>query len=284
MPATAKGTQETVEFSVMGPGAKLKVYVEPEVPVGLTLADAAQQAVIGGVGGWRGLDESTYKTTGVQQTVTILPYEQVETLFNVLEPTVALSYIPLPWTNRDVLSYTLAYYEHPMGTGQDQLIPVYAMDVQYDLESQETVTSAVYIPSNETYMAPLAKIMTATVVPDQVSVGTELVFEAVDASQNLSDLGYDPSLTFPLGSGDPDSYLYDWYLGSVAPENKLGSGRTLTYTVALETEVHPGSAYSTQSIILQVTDSLSPRPPSTSIDSYELTVEPSIYLPAMVKP
>ena len=120
-------------------------------------------------------------------------------------------------------------------------------------------------------------------IPDHVGIGEEVLLEAVDATTNLSDLGYDSSLDFALGTGDPDSYLYSWYRDSASDENLIGSGRVFSYTVGLGDEAHPGMDLITQSIILEVTDSLSPRPPSTSYDQVQLNVVPPVYLPLVLR-
>jgi hypothetical protein len=276
---TAKGNLDPVEFSVVGPGTKLKVYVVPEAPMGRV---AAQESVMGGVGGWRQVGQAGGQARALD-TIPILAYEQIVELFDQLEPIVALSYVPLGSESREILSHTVAYYEHPRGEGQDQLIPVYVLEVEYNLVTGEVVQSPVYIPANSTYMAPLAEIVPVSEIPAVLTIGQELVFEAADASANLSDLGYDASLDFPLGSGDPDSYLYTWYLGSVAEENRLGTGRVLNYTVGVGGGAHPGPGPMAQSIILEVTDSLSPRPPSISFATYQLNVSQPIYLPVVVK-
>lgn len=280
-PVGVNGLQQApIEFSVMGPGAKLKVYVSPEAPAGFSIAEVAQQSVIGGQGGWRRLTAPVVQSV---QTVPILDYPQIEKLFEQLEPLVALSYVPLNFTSRQVLTYTVGYYEHPIGQGQDQLIPAYILDVQTTLVNQEVVTNPVYIPANETYMAPLALITPTAQIPSKVRVGQQIVFQAADASMPLSSLGYDASLNFALGTGDPDSYLYAWYRDTVAPENKLGDGRVLTYTVALSGETHGEQGPTTQTIILQVIDSLSPRTPNTSIAPYQLNIVPPVYLPLVMK-
>lgn len=278
-------TQEPVQFSVMGPGAKLKVYVAPEAMVqvnagGALTAAAMQDLVIGGVGGWRGVDDAVQRL-GVQATVPILDYAQIALLFEHLEPVVALSYVPMVYESREVVSHTLAYYEHPMGTGQDTLIPVYALNTAYTLESAEVVTSEVYIPANETYMAPFAAFNPTQTVPDSVAVGQTFGFEAADAALTLADLGYDTSLDFALGTGDPDSYLYTWYLNS--EENELGTGQTLSYTVRLAGETHAGSPLIGQTLILKVEDNASPRPPSISYATFQLDVVPPVFLPLVMR-
>lgn len=264
-----------IEFSVMGPGAKLKVFVDPNAPA-LSPMRGAASPVIGGVGGWRQLSSSTTQPTVQEGTVPILEYGQISGLFASLEPIVALSYTPVPYTSREVTTYTVGYYESAIGQSQDQLIPTYVLNVRYHLASGETVTTAAYIPANPTYMAPLALITPTAQLPTSVRVGQQVVFNAADAAAELSTLGYDASLNFALGTGDPDSYVYEWYLGSVAPANKLGAGRVLSYTASLSGLT---AGRTTQDIILQVSDLLSPRTPNVSTVSYQLQVVPPVYLP-----
>ena len=145
------------------------------------------------------------------------------------------------------------------------------------------VTTPVYVPANQLYMAPLAQIIPEEEILYPVKVGEELVFTAADASANLSDLGYDSSLNFPLGTGDADSYLYSWYLNDVSQETRIGTGRVLTYTVGLQGDSHDEGSILRQTIILEVIDSISPRPPSVSVDRYPLSAIPPLYLPSVVK-
>lgn len=277
-------SQGPIEFSVVGPGTKLKVYVAPEAITGSSMVKLAQEAVMGGVGGWRTVGQAGGQTMAVQQTVPMLTYGQIGKLFEQLEPTVALSYIPLAFESREILTYTVGYYEHPLGTGQDQLIPVYILNTRYNLADQVVVTSPVYIPANGQYMAPVAVFTPTSGISPTVALGQRFVFEAADASRNLSQLGYDALLSFPLGTGDPDSYLYNWYRDTVADGNRIGTGRVLTYTVGLGQAAHPGMAPVAQTIILQVVDSLSPRPPSISYAAYQLNIAHyETFLPAVQK-
>ena len=279
--ANSSSPAETMEFSVVGPGAKLKVYVAPEAATGLAAPE--QNPVIGGVGGWRQVGGSGPLSAPVAE-VSVLTYDpQILALYNELEPTVALGYVPLLYNSRQVISNTVGYYELPLGTGQDQLIPVYVLSAEYNLTNGEVVTTPVYIPANQLYMAPLAQIIPEEEILHPVTVGEELVFTAADASANLSDLGYDSSLNFPLGTGDADSYLYSWYLNDVSQETRIGTGRVLTYTVGLQGDSHDEGSILRQTIILEVTDSLSPRPPSVSVDRYPLSAIPPLYLPSVVK-
>lgn len=299
-PASRTGTLaegEPVEFEVVGLGTQLKVYVAPQVSShARSIAQAADEAIMGTVGGYRAVEPLSRSPV---ESIEILSYEQMESLFNELEPIVALNYMPMGTVeSKEILSHTLAYYEHAMGTGQDQLIPVYALSVGYTLEGGDTTTDTIYIPSNPEFMPPMAALMESEGMPltNTVAVGQEVVLKAVDASQTLAEMGYDASLDFTLGSNDPDSYLYTWYLNEVKEENKIGTGQELTYIVKAgesqdieEYAPHdqPPSSESTsfarQTVILQVTDSLSPRPPSVNEFSIEFNVVPPLYLPLVTR-
>lgn len=269
---------EPITFSVVGPGAKLKVYVAPEAMVNLEGA-LTESPVIGGVGGWRATGSGP--TLAAVQEVPVLDYAQVEMLFNTLESTVSLGYIPVLFDSREVASHTVGYYEHSLGTGQDQLIPTYILAVKYVLSNGggET-TSDVHIPANPQFSAPLAKITSQ--VPTLVKVGQQVTLQAADASKKLSELGYDAALDFPLGTGNPDSYTYNWYLDVVDDDHKIGGGRYLDYTVP-ETSARPGGGPERHTIILEVKDGLSPRPPSTMTASVDILIAGQIYLPVIVR-
>jgi hypothetical protein len=281
--ATGNAPAAPVEFSVMGPGAKLKVYVAPTVAAGLAPAKAMAQSVIGGVGGWRSVGQAGRQPRAVQ-TVSILDPAQAMSLLDVLEPTVSLSYIPLDYTSRQILSSTVAYYEFPMGQGQDQLVPVYVFNVQSTLHNGDVVTSPVYIPANPLYMAPLALISPTAGLPTSVRLGQQVTFNAADASKTLASLGFDPSLTFALGNGedDPANYLYEWFIDS-ADGPRAGLGRTFNYTATFAPKVgEPATGPLNRTIILKVTDLSSNRPANaSSIATFQLTVDAPTFVPIM---
>jgi hypothetical protein len=272
-----------MEFSVVGPGAKLKVYVEPTASAAQLAADGTGD-VSGAMGGWRRVQESSLTLKAV---VPILPYNKIEALFEDLEPQVALANVPFQNpTSKKVLNYTLAYWEGPAGLGQAELIPAYALTAAYTgtievspgVTETVVVTGVTYIPSNEAYMRPYAKISSNSAEGEIVAPGDKVVLTAADASQTLAALGHDASLNFALGVGP---YVYEWYRGSVADENKIGTGRTITYTVALAGEnVHKAPAV--QNIFLQVVD-LANKYETTSIDSVPIEIMPPLYLPAIVR-
>jgi hypothetical protein len=270
---------EAVEFSVIGPGAKLKVFVDPNAAALSSMKGAASSAVIGGVGGWRQLASSLTSQPSAVETVPILTYNQISKLFASLEPIVALSYVPLPYASRTVTTYTLGYYEGAIGESQAELIPTYVLNVSYTLAGGEVITTPAYIPANETYMAPLALITPTTQLPASVRIGQQVVFTAADATATLSSLGYDASLNFVLGSGaDAGPYVYNWCLDTSDNCTGANMGRVFTYTASL---AGLDAGRTTQNIVLKVTDQGASGGNNVSVTNYQLKVVPPVYLPLM---
>jgi hypothetical protein len=174
---------------------------------------------------------------------------------------------------KTIVSNTYGYYEGPITWNQDQLIPVNILTVKATPQGGAEQQYQVYIPVNETYMAPYAKITSLTNGAN-VLPGSQITLEAADASQTLKTLGVDASLDFVLGSGG--TYLYDWYLNEVSAETKIGSGRTLPYTVpdSVSTDGKPAAA----KVILVVTDADSPRDPGFASDEVVLNFT-KVFLP-----
>ena len=279
MTAAGLSAPQVVTFSVMGPGAKLKVYVDPAVPAGLSLAEAADAAVIGGMGGWRGLQAPSTNGPQAVETVAIMTVAQAQKLAEQLEPQVALNYTPLDYASRVVLPNTPAYFELPMGVGQAQLIPTYVFTAVNVLKTGAVVTSEIYIPANGLYAAPLARIDPTSQIPPVVKAGDQLVLRATDATSNLSDVGFDSSLNFKLGTGDPLSLIYTWYHGSVSETNKIGTGTVVTYTAVAQT--HEGIQV-VEPVILEVRDTLKEQEPRVSHAVYDPNKR-LVFLPIVLK-
>lgn len=236
---------------MVGPGAKLKIGVDPSA-TGAYVATKAQPdgAVIAAQGGWRRLQE----TGGLEvlAEVPILSYEQVEQLFLQLEPQVALEQVPFDNpTSKEVLTYTMGYWEEPAGTGQSQLYPAFVLSATYASETI-VVTDYTYIPASALYMRPLAVVASHSDTSGNIKPGTVFTATAADASSTLAELGYHESLTFTVGSG-VGPYTYAWYLGSVDDANRIGVGQTLTYTVSAAGGAGKESVQP-QYVILEVTD------------------------------
>ena len=279
---------QELAFSVVGPGAKLKVYVKSEGGQARVATNGGPGAVVGAQGGWRRITE----TMTIQAVEPILSYEpQIVHLFDELEPQVALEHVPFQAgdATKEVLTYTLGYWEESTGQGQAKLYPAYVLDVRYEGTITPTdgvtetlvITGYTYIPANETYMRPLAMIESHSDLNRTFWPGQVITFTAADASQTLAELGYHESLTFTLGSGG--FYAYDWYLGSVADENWLGAGRNLVYTVTVASEAGHEVPIP-QFVILRVTDSFSAHTSqNTSTTSEPFNVVGTLFLPVVLK-
>lgn len=298
IPVTLNGrsTADFVDVSVMGPGSRMKVYIDTQVPAGLSGAALYSQSVLGAQGGYRNIQSPVEAAaTGALQMVQMLPEGAIKKLFDhkELEPVVSLDYIPLDpseFISRTIRSITPAYWEGAIGFEQGELIPVYALEVDNymkdGIDSSYLVTSTTYIPVNPEYMAPLARISTTVPLTQPVGLGQTIVLEAYDAAQKLSALGLDPNpdvdpLDFALGSGGP--YLYTWYRNEVSEENQIGTGRTLEYKADLELgKDAKEDSFDTVRIILQVKDAGDrTSEPTISQAVVTLSVARQIHLPAI---
>jgi hypothetical protein len=284
---------EQVEFSVMGPGSKFKVYVAAQTPTRAVFEQLVDEAVIGGMGGYRAIQTPQAAAAARQlQMVQMLSMEVVEKLFANLEAIVALDQIPLApdeVVSREIVSSTPAYWEGAIGFNQAELIPVYALEVRNTMRNPDqttyVVSSTTYIPVEASYMAPLARISTTASLDEPLAPGAVIPLEALDASKTLVELGLDPSpndgapLNFVLGSGE---VTYDWYLNEVSENSKVGTGRFLNYTVDLVkgVDVKEG-AIGTQRIILVVTDTAKDSAPFTSQAVVTFQAVPPVFLPSI---
>jgi hypothetical protein len=280
------GPQAEYTFSVMGPGAKLKVNLSSTVAAGISLAALATEPPLGATGGWRGL--LTTSVMAAANTVPILTIDQIAALYAKLAPVVVLGYEPLQAITYTIHpSPTVGYYEQAMGVSQGELIPTYVLTVTSTLTDTTQVTHTVYIPANPTYMAPLVEIELAG-LPANVRAGGQILMHAADASLPLNTLGYGDVLTFTLGSGVSDDYVYEWYLDSAAGAagaagtEPIGRGRDLTYTVQLG-GASKGASVVPQTIILVVKDTGHNQAPNQSAASYTFNVVPPVYLPLVTK-
>ena len=169
---------------------------------------------------------------------TMLTTATIETLFDQAEEQVALDFVPLATTEKEIVGTSTAYYEGPIGMNLDHLIPVYVLTVNGTLQDGTTQLYDVYIPVNQGDMKPWADIQTPTATV--FTPGAQVTLEAADASMTLAQLGVDPTLTFSRSAhGDPDSYVYEWYADQIDPANSLGVGRTLPVVIPADRD-HPG--------------------------------------------
>jgi hypothetical protein len=299
--ADPQAASTPVEFSVMGPGSKLKVYVDTQVPSGLSGASLYNEAILGGMGGYRQIQTPLEAAeAGALRMVDMLSEATIVKLFENLEADVALDNIPLAPSeivSRSIVSMTPAYWEGAIGFEQGELIPVYALEIANTMKDavvdgvQTTylVSSTTYIPVNPEYMAPLARITTTADLNETLIPGQSIVLEALDASKTLVDLGLDPDsdvdpLDFNLGT-QGGIFLYDWYLNEVSTETKLTpkdgtGGRVVEYIANLGLGVNAkDSTVGTQRIILVVTDTGGDLRSSQA--SITFNAVPPVYLPSL---
>lgn len=270
---TAAGAAAPIEFSVVGPGAKQKVYVP--VNAGVMAASPLAEPVLGVQGGWRDVQQQfVVNAAGILEpaTVSMLTTDTVRSLYLALGEKVSMADIPLEIKDRQILSETAAYYEMAAGSSQAELVPVYEFMVRFTLQDDSIVDDYVDVPVNEKYIRPLALIESG-VPTESVPSDSVLTLTAADASQTLNTLGQG-AFNFALGSGDPDNYLYEWFVDAPEADNLFGTGRTVELTVPVGTVGHG----TTRAILLRVTDIGNPNKLSTTT-SVTLNVDPTLYLP-----
>jgi hypothetical protein len=240
VPSLERGLLQTttVQIPVDGPGAKLKVYVDPsQLNPGIAAAQQITPAVVGAMGGWQQIRPTTVQAQ--QAGYPILEESKVISLFQVLEKEVAFAQIPFPEADtKTIISSTLTGFQEPAGQSQDVIYPAYRFQVRYEgVISQTTtvITGFTWMPANPEFMRPLAKIASHSVLSDVVA-GSVITATAMDASMRLSELGFDANLDFVMGSADaanPNDYFYNWYLGPV-DGTPNATGINLNYTITAE--------------------------------------------------
>ena len=266
--ASAAGVSAEVEFSVVGPGAKQKVYVPVAAAVGA--ASVLNTSPVGVQGGWRELEQPVNAATGEALSVVILTADQVKNLYLALPDEVTLNDVPLDVQSREIVTHTIAYWEEASGVSQGYLVPVYELLVKMtERQSQAVIEEYVYVPASELYMRPLARIIDAPTAP--VMAGTAITLTAADATKTLNALNVAP-FDFVLGSGDVPTY--EWFLDGV----KIGDGRVLSNFVV------PFSQDRTITLLfeLRVTDG-SGLNITVSTDRMSLSGSQGIYLPAVTR-
>ena len=125
---TAAGGTAEQTFTVVGPGAKQKVYVPIAAPVGAASILATDP--VGLQGGWRGVSPAVSAASGEQIMADILDVETIKRLYLVMDKEVTMNSVPLDIKSREILSHTLAYWESAPGNSQGYLIPVYELKVR----------------------------------------------------------------------------------------------------------------------------------------------------------
>ncbi|MEZ4680381.1 MAG: DUF6345 domain-containing protein [Caldilineaceae bacterium] len=276
----AAGGVQDIEFTIVGPGAKQKVYV----PVtGQVTAAGVDANPVGVQGGWRGVSPAV-NAANEQVYTTIIDDATARALYIALDKQVTMNSIPIAITDRNVLSSTLAYWESAPGNSQGELIPVYELTVGFtEVDTGNSAEDLFYVPASSQYLPPAAQIVNAPT--EGVDSGDTLTVSAADATKTLKELGAGDAFDFVMGyNGADGTYTYEWYLGNVAPENKItdlnttDGGTNLTFTVPRVNDDRGG----TLELILVVTDIESPNR-STGTANAQIVVNPAIFLPFVAR-
>jgi hypothetical protein len=264
--------------------AKQKVYIPTTGQVnaaGLLAADP-----VGVQGGWRDVEPAVNAASGEQIMTTIIDAETAKALYLALDKEVTMNSVPLDIKSRTILTQTLAYWENAPGSSQGELIPVYELKVRFVEKNTNAVSEdMVYLPASAQYMRPFARILNAPA--NGIAAGARVTLTAADAAKTLKTLGVG-NFDFVMGyNGVDGTYTYEWYLGSVAPENKIADlnpndGATnVTFAVPQTDDDHGGVL----DLHLVVKDINSPNADSagTATATAQLTVVPPVFLPLITK-
>lgn len=281
----ASGVSADLSFTVVGPGAKQKVYIPTTGQVnaaGVMVADP-----VGVQGGWRDVEPAVNAASGEQLMATIISTDTAKALYLALDKEVTMNSVPLDVKSRTILSETLAYWENAPGSSQGELIPVYELKVRFVEKNTNAVTEdLVYLPASSQYMRPFARVLNAPA--GGVAPASRITLTAADATKSLKALGVGDAFDFTMGyNGADGTYTYEWYLGSVAPDNKIADlnpndGLTnVTFDIPMTDAAHGGML----DVHLVVKDTNSPNADSagTSTATAQLNVIPPVFLPLITK-
>lgn len=167
-------TQGGKRVSVVGPGAKQKLYID------------GNGEVIGAMGNWRKV-----QTAG---TVSVMPKNSAWSLYQQYGEKVSVSpvYLSYDSVQTDINTATLAYYEASAIELQKRLIPVWIFNAEYFKDGNSTGWADVFIPVNYDYFRPVASI-TSPSQGSEVDFDTPVNFECAlaDANFGISPFKYE---------------------------------------------------------------------------------------------
>lgn len=276
----AAGATEQITFTVVGPGAKLKVY-QPY------LQSAAGDLVNGNImplgvqGGWRPIVVPTGNASAQALTTTIVDTDTIKALYLALDDAVTMNSIPLDILKREILAVTIAYWEAPAGSQQGELFPVYELKVRFTEKLTNAVTEDfVYIPASPQYLRPLAKILNP---PIEATSGISVTFTAADPAKSPKANGVaDFDFVFAYDAANP-KFTIKWYLGDVSSDgaNEIAACEGLL-TCTFKAPTDEGDKPEPFTVSLLVRDDTSPNA-SESSDVAQVTLNTGTYLPAITK-
>jgi hypothetical protein len=299
LPATivdAAGVATSHQIPVDGPGAKIKVYVDPNSTGAVQVATANQLgAVTGAMGGWRNVVPGGRAVSQIE----LLDYDtQILAIFNSkdLEPLASYESVPFPDAiSKTVVTYTVSGWEEANGESQAEIYPAFRLNAEYmrvvtgttGLTQTVVLTGSTWIAGNPDYMRPLARLEAVPAAGSVFSVGDAVTATAVDASRTLADLGYGAALNFAMADiQDAGDASYVWFLGDEVTGKQIGTGRTLNYTLTPEDLADPKGTLTTLVITLKVTD-IGPSARNESLNSstsnFSIDAVPYVYLPGVEK-
>jgi hypothetical protein len=220
---TANGTQ-LVDFPVVGPGGRLKVY----------LGDGG--VILGVQGGSRDVID-----TGIQ--VDILDASQVWAMF-LEDRSLAIPEVPWPADTITYITATLGYYEMPYLQHQNELIPVWEFTANFYAGGNLLAENVpVYLPAAAQYLPPQVSILS----PADGSTfrsGEPITFEGSITggtppytiewtSSNDGYLGNTINIVSPLSSSTKGGSLFTQTVSfHVTDDNGLESTATITLLIS----------------------------------------------------
>lgn len=241
------------ELSIVGPGARMNVYVGED------------DAIIGLKGGAR-----DFNVTGA--TIPILTADDAWNAF-LADPTIALADIPAPvdeYSRAGKAPPTLGYYEQPSSLGQSEFIPVWIFVADLLVDAPAAMGAGVQAPN---VLAPIAT--DAFIYVPAASAETPLGATITAPADGL-DLDYGQTVDLSgSASGGSAPYTYEW---TSSVDGFLGTGPALN-DVALTADVR-GGHLAPNVVTLTVFDDNS----LVATDSVSLNVEPApLLLPGLFR-
>ncbi len=278
----AAGATQPITFTVVGPGAKLKVY-EPVLPQVSSDSVAGLPMPLGVQGGWRAIQPRRLPLDAAEAqaiTTSIVDTATVEALYLSLDDAVTLNAIPLDIVKREILSATIAYWEAPAGSQQGQLFPVYELLVRFTESSGAVSEDFVYIPASPQFLRPLAKIISP---PLAATSGISVTFTAADPAKSPKANGVaNFDFVFAYDPSNPD-FTIEWYLGDLtsAGANVIPECTGLL-TCTFKAPSDAGDKPEPFTVSLRVVDNTSPNA-SESSDVAQVTLNNGTFLPTVTK-
>ncbi len=127
-------------YSVVGPGAKLQVFLGENNRT---------------IGFFR-----VFRPKAYAGTVDIMSEQEAIDNLTAYGPKIMLGGAPNgPWDSMNIISTTLGYYEAGFNDTQEELIPCYVFLANFMLGGQVSFTQYVYIPAASEFMPPIAEIV-----------------------------------------------------------------------------------------------------------------------------